>query len=227
MSAPTPGRVGVVVPAAGAGTRLGPGAPKALRPLRGEPLLVHAVRGLRAAPSVGPVVVAAPPQELDAVRALLASYDVVVVAGGTERPDSVAAGVAALPRDVQLVLVHDAARALTPPALVETVVAALRAGALAVVPVVAVHDTVKRVRGAGVVETLPRTDLRCAQTPQGFRRDVLERAHAAGPDTHTDDAGMVEALGVAVVTVAGSEEAFKVTRPLDLLLAEAVLRARD
>ena len=217
--------VAVLVPAAGSGVRLGPGAPKALRLLRGEPLLVHALRGLRAAPSVGPVVVAAPAAEVDAVQRLLAGYDVAVVAGGAHRQDSVRAALTALPADVELVLVHDAARCLTPPAVVERVVAALRAGADAVVPVLPVTDTVKQVDGERVVATVDRAALRAVQTPQGFRRSVLERAHAGAPDARTDDAGLVEALGGPVVTVAGDEAAFKITRPLDLLLAEAVLAA--
>ena len=222
------GPVGVVVPAAGLGTRLGPGAPKALRHLAGEPLLVHAVRRLRECPSVGPVVIAAPPAELAVVRALLTAYDVLVVAGGRERQDSVAAGLAALPVAVEIVLVHDAARALVPVAVVEAVVGALLAGAEAVIPVLAVRDTVKQVDALGrVLATLDRRDLRLVQTPQGFRRDVLMAAHAAAPTSGdlpaTDDAGLVERLGRPVLTVPGAEEAFKVTRPLDLLLAKAVL----
>ena len=218
--------VGALVPAAGAGVRLGGGVPKALRPLAGEPLLVHAVRGLRAAPSVGPVVVAAPAQDLAAVTELLAPYDVLVVAGGADRQASVRQALAALDPSAELVLVHDAARCLTPVPVVEAVVAALRAGAQAVIPVLPVADTVKQVDGSRVVATLDRAGLRATQTPQGFRRDVLERAHGAGLPALTDDAGLVEALGGTVTTVPGSEEAFKVTRPLDLLLAEAVLRER-
>lgn len=218
--------VGVLVPAAGLGTRLGPGAPKALRELAGEPLLVHAVRGLRAAPSVGPVVVAAPAADVAQVAALLAPYDVVVVAGGAERTDSVRLALAALDPDVELVLVHDAARCLTPPSVVEAVVACLEAGAEAVVPVLPVADTVKSVDGTTVVATLDRSALRVVQTPQGFRRSLLARAHADAGASATDDAGLVEALGVAVTTVPGDEEAFKVTRPIDLLLAEAVLAGR-
>lgn len=217
---------GVLVPAAGLGVRLGPGGPKALRLLAGQPLLVHALRGLRGVPELGPVVVAAPPEEVDEVTGLLTAYDVTVVAGGASRSDSVARALAVLPGSVELVLVHDAARCLTPPAVISAVVAALRAGADAVLPVLPVHDTVKRVDGDRVVATVPRVDLRAAQTPQGFRRDVLQRAHEQAGDLHTDDAGMVEALGCQVVTVPGHEEGFKVTRPLDLLLAEAVLRAR-
>ncbi len=218
--------VGALVPAAGLGLRLGGDGPKALRLLAGEPLLAHALRGLRACGQVGPVVVAAPAAQQPAVRELLGPYDVTVVPGGDSRSASVAAALAALPPDVDLVLVHDAARCLTPPGVFAAVVAALRAGEQAVVPVLPVADTVKRVAGNRVLATVPRADLRAVQTPQGFARDVLARAHAAGGDLHTDDAGMVEALGLPVTTVPGSEEAFKVTRPLDLLLAEAVLRDR-
>jgi len=218
--------VGALVPAAGLGVRLGPGAPKALRLLAGESLLVHAVRGLRACTEVGHIVVAAPHDGLDVVAGLLAPYDVTVVAGGRERHDSVACALTALPAGVDLVLVHDAARCLVPPSVVSAVVAALRAGAPAVVPVLPLSDTVKRVEGELVVETVPRSALRAVQTPQGFRRDVLADAHARAGGLHTDDAGMVEALGGTVVTVPGHEEAFKVTRPLDLLLAGAVLAGR-
>lgn len=219
--------VGVLVPAAGRGERLGPGAPKALRELAGEPLLVHAVRGLRAAPAVGPVVVAAPAEAVGAVEQLLDAYDVQVVRGGAERQESVALALAALPPHVDVVLVHDAARCLTPAAVVERVAAAVRAGAPAVVPVLPVADTVKEVSGARILRTLDRARLAAAQTPQGFARAVLEEAHRGALDAAaTDDAALVEALGRTVATVPGDEEAFKLTRPLDLLLAEAVLRAR-
>ena len=226
--------VGVVVPAAGAGVRLGPGGPKALRSLAGEPLLVHTVRRLRTCPSVGPIVVAAPPGATDAVADLLAELSVVVVAGGAERQDSVAAGLAALPPEVDLVLVHDAARAFVPVPVVEDVIAALRAGAQAVVPILPVADTIKRVDADGcVLGTVPRADLRAVQTPQGFRRQVLVAAHrtagaaatdgAATDGAATDDAGLVEAAGVPVRTVPGAPEAFKITTAFDLSVAEALL----
>jgi 2-C-methyl-D-erythritol 4-phosphate cytidylyltransferase len=219
--------VAVLVPAAGRGTRLGPGAPKALRELAGEPLLVHAVRGLRAAETVGTIVVAAPPDAVADVAALLAPYDVEVVPGGEERQHSVARALAALPAHVDVVLVHDAARCLTPAAVVERVVAAVRAGAPAVVPVLPVADTVKEVAHGRILRTLDRGRLVAVQTPQGFTRDMIEQAHrGATGQAATDDAGLVEALGRSVATVPGDEEAFKVTRPIDLLLAEAVLRAR-
>jgi 2-C-methyl-D-erythritol 4-phosphate cytidylyltransferase len=205
---------------------MGADRPKALLPLAGEPLLVHAVRALRAAASIGPIVVAAPAADLADVTALLSTYDAVVVAGGAERQDSVRRALAALPTGVDLVLVHDAARALTPPSLVESVVAALRSGADAVVPVLPVTDTVKRVEGDRVIATVDRSHLRSVQTPQGFRREVLEQAHAQDVAGATDDAALVERLGRTVLTVPGDVEAFKVTRPMDLLVAEAVLGGR-
>ncbi|MBA3744975.1 2-C-methyl-D-erythritol 4-phosphate cytidylyltransferase, partial [Sporichthya sp.] len=125
------------------------------------------------------------------------------------------------------VLVHDAARPLVPVELVDAVAAAVRAGAEAVIPALPVADTIKQVEGGLVVATPDRSGLAAVQTPQGFSREVLEKAHAAATgDTATDDAGLVERLGLPVRTVPGSEEAFKVTRPVDLLLAEAILARR-
>jgi 2-C-methyl-D-erythritol 4-phosphate cytidylyltransferase len=228
----------VVVAAAGRGERLGPGEPKALRLLAGEPLVVHAVRSLVVAPSVDVIVVAAPADAVGQVRAMLA--DVVgdrvrlaVVAGGSDRQDSVYRALGVLPVDVDVVLVHDAARALVPVAVVEAVVAAVRSGAGAVVPALPVADTVKRAGDDRVVtQTVDRAELFAAQTPQGFRRVVLAAAHEAAraegghADSATDDAGLVERVGGTVLLIGGSEEAFKVTRPIDLLLAEALLAAR-
>jgi 2-C-methyl-D-erythritol 4-phosphate cytidylyltransferase len=220
------GDVAVLVPAAGAGLRLGPGGPKALRLLDGEPLLVHAIRRVAAASSVRLIVVAAPAAEVDAVRSLLAPVaPVTVVAGGAERQESVALALAEVPDDVAIVLVHDAARALTPPELVESVAAAVRAGRPAVIPVLPVVDTIKEVGpGETVLGTVDRSVLRSVQTPQGFRREVLVAVHAAAADPLTDDAGLVEKAGLPVTCVPGSELAMKITRPLDLILAEALLQ---
>lgn len=219
------GDVAVLVPAAGAGVRLGPGAPKALRLLAGEPLLVHAVRRVAAAPSVRSIVVAAPPAEVSAVRDLLAPVaEVTVVAGGAHRQASVAAALAAVPAEAEIVLVHDAARALTPPDLVEAVAAAVRSGRDAVIPVLPVVDTIKEIAPDGrVLGTVDREALRAVQTPQGFRREVLVAAHAAAVDPLTDDAGLVEKQGGRVWCVPGSEYALKITRPFDLALAECLL----
>jgi 2-C-methyl-D-erythritol 4-phosphate cytidylyltransferase len=218
--------VGAVVPAAGMGTRLGGSGPKALEAVAGQALLVHAIQSLRACSSVGPVVVAVPVGRRTEVEALLVPYDVTVVEGGVERQDSVVAALAALPDGVTHVLVHDAARAFVPLHVVAAVVEALHTGVEAVVPVLPVADTIKRVDANGaVLATVPREDLRAAQTPQGFAREVLERAHASGRPA-TDDASLVEALGVTVQTVPGAAEAFKVTTPFDLLVAEALVTRR-
>jgi 2-C-methyl-D-erythritol 4-phosphate cytidylyltransferase len=221
------GDVAVLVPAAGAGVRLGPGAPKALRPLAGEPLLVHAVRRIAAAPSVHTIVVAAPAADVESVRSMLAPVaPVIVVPGGAERQASVAAALAAVPAGPEIVLVHDAARALIPPDLVESVAEAVRSGHDAVIPVLPVVDTIKEVdAGERVLGTVDRSALRAVQTPQGFRRSVLTAGHAAAGDPLTDDAGLVEKQGVAVVCVPGSEHALKTTRPFDLALAEHLLAA--
>lgn len=224
--------VAAIVPAAGRGTRLGPGQPKALRELAGTPMLVYAVQALVGARLVDRVVVAVPLEEVAAVSTLLARdvpADILVVAGGATRQESVARALAALSPDVDVVLVHDAARPLAPSDLADRVAAAVQAGSGAVVPGVPVIDTVKRLDPDGTVtETLDRTALRAVQTPQGFAREVLAEAHAADPEpgTATDDAALVERLGRPVRLVPGHEEAFKVTRPLDLLLAEAVLQRR-
>jgi 2-C-methyl-D-erythritol 4-phosphate cytidylyltransferase len=202
---------------------------------------VHAVRALAAADAVTLVVVAAPVDDVEAVsdllRQALPGVPVVVVPGGASRARSVQAALAVLPADTEVVLVHDAARPLVPVGLVEAVDAAVRAGHPAVVPALCVVDTVKQVapdvddRGIeAVVGTVARSALRAVQTPQGFRRDTLAEAYAAaerdGGLDATDDAGLVERLGVPVVVVPGDEQAFKVTRPLDLLLADAVLSRR-
>ncbi|MFG2039013.1 2-C-methyl-D-erythritol 4-phosphate cytidylyltransferase [Dactylosporangium sp. NPDC048998] len=219
------GDVAVLVPAAGMGVRLGPGGPKALRLLGGEPLLVHAVRRLALAPSVGCIVVAAPADAVSFVEELLAPVaPVTVVAGGATRQASVAAALAVVPVEFDIVLVHDAARALTPPELVESVAEAVRGGHGAVIPVLPVVDTIKRVSDSGiVVDTVERSSLRAVQTPQGFRRDVLMKAHEAAVDEHTDDAGLAERIGVAVYTVPGAEAAMKITRRFDLAVASLLL----
>ncbi len=223
-----------LIPAAGLGLRLGGETPKAFREVGGESLLVHAVRGLKAATAadLACFVVAVPAGTEDAVQKELEPYAgdarLLVVAGGAERADSVRAALELVPVDgIDCILVHDAARAFVPAEVVERVVAAVRAGAPAVVPAVPVTDTIKRVSDAGeVIDTPDRSTLVAVQTPQGFDPAVLRRAHATGGAGATDDAMLCERLGVAVLTVEGSEDAFKVTRPRDLLLAEALLADR-
>jgi len=197
-------------------------------------MLVHAVRALAASRTVDIVVVAAPEDTVESVASMLSdqefSAEVVVVTGGETRQDSVARALIALPPDVDVVLVHDAARPLVPEELVTAVVAAVRSGHHAVVPGMPVVDTIKRVDADGTVEeTVDRSVLRAIQTPQGFERSVLQRAHAAADLDEvpaTDDAGLVERLGMPVHVIPGHEEAFKVTRPFDVVMAEAVLARR-
>ncbi|MEU9420721.1 2-C-methyl-D-erythritol 4-phosphate cytidylyltransferase [Streptomyces sp. NPDC051000] len=234
-------RTAAVIPAAGRGLRLGPGAPKALRTLGGIPMLIHAVRAMARSRAVSLVVVVAPSDGAPEVRRLLDEHalpertEILVVPGGETRQESVRAGLDALPADVTAVLIHDAARPLVPVDTVDSVVEAVRQGAPAVVPALPVADTVKEVEPGKpgepepVVATPERARLRAVQTPQGFDLATLVRAHervAVSGEGATDDAGMVEQLGVTVVVVPGHEEAFKVTRPLDLVLAEAVLARR-
>jgi 2-C-methyl-D-erythritol 4-phosphate cytidylyltransferase len=217
---------GAIVPAAGRGERLAAEQPKALVHVGGAPLLVHAARMLLSLTDLERVVIAAPADRIDEVRQLLP--EVTVVCGGATRQDSVRLALDALPADVDIVLVHDAARALAPVSLADRVLAAVRGGCDAVVPGLPVTDTVKQVDADGhVLATVDRGTLRAVQTPQGFRRSVLEAVHRNPPDSDaTDDAGLAEAAGIEVCVVAGEPEAFKVTTPFDLAIAEAVLRER-
>lgn len=196
-------------------------------------MLVRAIDGLIASGVVDRIVIMAPIELLDDARKLLAarahaasSIPVDVVPGGAERTDSVRAGLAAA-SDATHILVHDAARALTPPALIARVVAELAAGHRAVVPGLPVADTIKSVSAAGAVTGTPdRAALRAIQTPQGFDAELLRTAYAAELSA-TDDAGLVEACGATVRVIAGDALAFKITGPLDLRLAEALLSGAD
>ena len=197
------------------GTRLGEDRPKAFVEVGGATLLQRSVAAAVSSGVVDLVVVAVPEDLVDAARALVPGATVVV--GGAERSDSVRCALAAA--DAEHILVHDAARSLTPPSLFVAVINALRDGARAVVPGVPVADTLKRVDDGGtVVDTPDRSVLRAVQTPQGFDADVLRRAHASAGDA-TDDARLVEATGVPVQVIPGDELAFKVTTAFDLRLA--------
>ena len=204
-------------------------AAKALRVLGAESLLELTVRRLAGTRGVDLIVVAVPAENVDELsHSLTADVPLKVVAGGATRQQSVAAGLAVLPKSVEFVLVHDAARALAPSTLHEAIIAQLvDKGANAVVPVLPVSDTVKVVEDDIVMRTVDRTTLRAVQTPQGFTRAALERAHQVardnGVDDVTDDAGLCEAAGISVRTIPGDPIAFKITRPLDWTLAEAVV----
>lgn len=224
-----------VVVAAGAGRRMG-GVDKGAALLLGRPVLAWALDAMAASRAVRRIIVVDAPGRVPALASLpwVRALDATVVPGGTRRQESVAAGVREA--DADLVVVHDGARPLVSPALVDAVVeATARHGAA--VPCVAVHETLKRVdgdiaRGVRVLvrETVDRRDLATAQTPQGARRDLLLRAFAehdpAGAETFTDEASLLEAIGVPVVAVAGEATNLKVTYPEDLARAEAWLVAR-
>ncbi|NEK57611.1 2-C-methyl-D-erythritol 4-phosphate cytidylyltransferase [Geodermatophilus sabuli] len=215
-----------IVAAAGSGLRLGADRPKALVPLGGRPLVCWAVDTLRDA-GVADVVVTVPASELRAFATVLPA-DVRIVVGGDTRTASVRAALAALAvvGTADTVLVHDAARPLTPSDVVTRVLAALAAGARAAVPVLPVVDTTVTVDDDGLVTaTLERAALRRVQTPQGFALATLLDAYdllPAGVEL-TDDAAVVRAAGVPVVTVAGDERAAKVTVAHDLAVAELQL----
>jgi len=197
-------------------------------PLLGRPLLWHCVQGLLRAGCVEQIVVAVSAEHCD--RARIALIDAVqrvrIVIGGAQRADSVRAALDAVP-DADVVLVHDAARCLTPISVIQAVAGAVLAGHRAVVPVLPVVDTIKQVDAGGhVVSTVDRSALRVVQTPQGFSADLLRAAHQACSGPVTDDAGLVERMGEPVATVPGHPHAFKITTPFDLIIAEAVAAAR-
>lgn len=218
-----------IVPAAGSGERLGAGVPKAFVDLCGRSILEHAVEGLIESGVVDRVVVAVPAEFVNRSESALDGR-ALIVAGGESRTDSVRSALEAA-GEPDFVLVHDAARALTPVGQIRRVVDALRAGLRAVIPVLPVVDTIKAVDANGAVLGTPeRAGLRAVQTPQGFETALLRRAYGQFPTsastaTATDDSSLVENLGVPVHTVAGDPLAFKITTPLDLQLARAVLRS--
>ena len=244
MSAPGADTV-VLVPAAGRGERFGAAEPKALVELAGEPLLCHALRSALRSQNVVGVVVAAPPDALDAMTRLCREVHagsaplLAVVPGGADRQTSVGLAFAAAERfDVpwSVGLVHDAARALASAALFDRVIHSVREGHDVVVPVLPVVDTLRRVDSSGdIVETLDRSTLRSVQTPQGLSRGALRRVYSStpvvGPEpsagvaqlTITDDAGLAERAGYRIHTVPGEASALKITYPPDLRLAEGFL----
>ena len=212
-----------IVTAAGSGQRLGAGVPKAFVELGTKTMLEHAVVGLLESGVIDRVVVAVPAERVAETIDMLGGQ-ATVVEGGCERDDSVRRALAAV-GDAGFILVHDAARPFTPLEQIRRVVAALRDGMRAVIPVLPVVDTIKAVDANGVVLGTPeRAGLRAVQTPQGFEAALLRRAYQqSGGLSVTDDASMVENLGVPVHTIAGDALAFKITTALDLRLAHAVL----
>ncbi len=215
-----------LVVAAGRGERLGRGGPKALVSVAGRPMLDWSIAALREVEAVKEIIVALPADRLDA-----APPGVVAVAGGATRSESVRAALAAASQ-ADVVIVHDAARALVTAALFAEAVSELERGVVdAVIAASPVADTIKQVGGDGraVERTLDRSCLWAVQTPQVFRRAALERALAAPAEliaAATDDAWLVERQGGTVAVLPASSENFKITTPLDLRMAELLLRER-
>jgi len=208
--------VAVIIPAGGSGERLGAKAPKALVQLAGKTLIEHAVANM--APIANQIIVAAPAGFEEQFQNLLGS-EVTVVTGGLSRTLSVKKALAHVEKENEYILVHDAARALASTDLAMRVIDSLRAGEKAVIPGLAVSDTIKRVDADNYVTKTPtRSKLRSIQTPQGFSRKVLIKAHKS-PDDVTDDAGLVEDRGVDVKVIAGEERAMKITTMNDLAIA--------
>jgi 2-C-methyl-D-erythritol 4-phosphate cytidylyltransferase len=205
----------IVLVAAGASTRMG--FPKLWAEVCGRPLIAHAIEATRGAQPSRLVIVVA---EDRVSQTTTLAPDARVVIGGSRRRDSVAAGLAAT--NAEWLAIHDAARALAPSELfTHGLAAAQQTGAA--VPGLPLKDTIKRVLSDRVVQTPVRAEHVTVQTPQVFRRDLLERALASTDDDVTDEAALVEQLGIDVAVFPGDERAFKVTTPLDLALARALL----
>jgi 2-C-methyl-D-erythritol 4-phosphate cytidylyltransferase len=217
-----------LIVAAGRGERLGAGGPKALITVAGRPMLEWSVAALRQVAAVDAIVVALPADRLDA-----APQGTVAVSGGVTRSESVRAALAAAGAMAEVVIVHDAARALVTPALfIEALDELERCGADAVVAAAPVTDTIKQVGGGSrsVELTLDRSRLWAVQTPQVFRRVALERALTASPEmlaAASDDAWLIEQQGGTVAVLPATPENFKITTPLDLRLAELLLNERS
>ncbi len=226
-------RCAALVAAAGSSTRM-EGVNKLLQPLDGVPVLVRTLASLQVAGSVDEVVVAAREEDILEISQLCRTYSLSkcakVVRGGENRIHSVLLAALEASSDVELLAVQDGARPLVTPELIDRVVsAAARCGAA--VPAVAVKDTVKAVRENGAVEeTLERDRLRAVQTPQVFEASLLKAALQSALEAEapvTDDASAVERLGKVVFLVEGEEENLKITTPMDLILAEAIVKARE
>jgi 2-C-methyl-D-erythritol 4-phosphate cytidylyltransferase len=225
-----PRDIGVVIVAAGQGTRVGGEVPKQYRELGGIPMLLRALGPFTTHPDVAHTVVALPPADAGNPPAWLGPLlgaTLTVVPGGAARRDSVAQGIAALPAACTTVLVHDAARPFVDRATIDAVIAVARRGEGAV-PGVPLGDTLKETADLDlrISRTIPRDRLWRAQTPQGFPRALLEQAHARARDERvvaTDDAMLVERLGATVRMVPGSVLNLKVTTEDDLRMAERLL----
>ena len=213
-------KTAAIIAAAGMGHRLGANLPKALVKLLDKTLVEHAVANLS---PVCELIIVTAPSGYEAEYSKILGDQVEVITGGVLRSDSIRLAISKIPAKYEYVLVHDAARALASTTLASSVLSQLIQGEQAVVPALSVIDTIKEVDAKGYVRnTLDRSALKVIQTPQGFTRSVLERAHTASEDA-TDDAALVEALGIAVKVITGEEGALKITTPSDLAVGIRLL----
>ncbi|WAB85233.1 2-C-methyl-D-erythritol 4-phosphate cytidylyltransferase [Microcella daejeonensis] len=224
--------LGIVIVAAGSGTRLGHPEPKAFVSLAGRSLLERSLATVLSLAEPATVVVVAPASHRQQARDIAQRIGgavrdhILVVEGGATRQASVARGIAALPADCDAVLVHDAARALQPVAVFERVLARVRTGQEGVVPVMPIVDTVARRDDEGrVIGHVERAELATVQTPQGFPAAAFRAAHDAATAEHTDDQSLFAAGGRTVVIVDGDAHGFKITTPWDLRRAELLLES--
>jgi 2-C-methyl-D-erythritol 4-phosphate cytidylyltransferase/2-C-methyl-D-erythritol 2,4-cyclodiphosphate synthase len=213
-------KTAAIIAGAGSGHRLGADLPKALVKLLDKTLVEHAVAAL--APVAELIIVTAPAGFEDKFKELLGDH-VTVITGGVLRSDSIRIALEKIPANYEFVLVHDAARAIASTELAKNIVSELVKGEQAVIPALDVVDTIKEVDAGGYVRSTPdRSTLRAVQTPQGFVKSVLAHAHSSAEDA-TDDAALVEAIGIKVKVIAGEERALKITTMSDLARAAQVL----
>lgn len=213
-------KTAAIIAAAGAGNRLGANLPKALVQLVDKTLIQHAATAL--SPVAQLIIVTAPIGFEDEFKKILGE-GVTVITGGILRSDSIRIALSHIPEEYEFVLVHDGARALASTGLAQAILEELKKGEQAVIPVLDLIDTIKEVDNKGYVKNTPdRSTLRAVQTPQGFIRSTLVRAHQASEDA-TDDAALVEAIGVAVKVIPGQERALKITTKADLIRATQIL----
>ncbi|MCL1923300.1 MAG: 2-C-methyl-D-erythritol 4-phosphate cytidylyltransferase [Propionibacteriaceae bacterium] len=227
MNSLGPEDVAAIVVAAGSGVRLGRELPKAAIEIAGVPMVTRAVQAMFSGGATR-VIVVAPEAWVERFEQFFPTYGerVSVIPGGLLRQDSVRLGLEHI-GEAGIVLVHDAARPLVPPFIVDRVIEAVRDGDPAVIPVVAEADSLRRIRRSWTVAVDRSTFLR-VQTPQGFEADTLRKAHEnVGDKEYTDDATMCEAIDIPVVTVPGDSLAFKITEPMDLVLAEVIARGES
>ena len=220
--------IAVVLVAAGDGARLGAGIPKALVKVGQYTLLEHALRNILEVDNLAQIIVASHEDRVEEFSATAKSLvgeaiPISFTQGGTSRQGSIANALKNLQENIDIVLVHDAARCFTPAEVFNRVAGAVRESGFGVVPVLPVADTIKQVKQDVVLGTISRDELRIAQTPQGFKAEALLAAYKSATEDFTDDASLLQATGAVIISVPGDTLAFKITVPADLEYAQLLL----